>query len=326
MNPATRLDLRASEAAIAALFAEAFAQPFDAALWRWKYRPDANTPAGLAYGVFDEMGRLLAHYGGWRREVWYRRRLVPALEVVDVMARRTAAASLSLRERPIVAAAQALLTHELGAGRPQLLGFGFPNARAFRFFARLGFYQAVGRVWVLSATPLPDAPSGTWQALPWPALADPLWRRFLARWEHTLARHYAVPRRDVAWLRTRYAEHPSGRYRLYALWQRRWGQNRPVALIVGAAAVDDPAAWESLELLALPQHLPAAWQAARHLAHRHGAQRLVLWASEALARCLPDATRHDLGIVIPHNALVTEPSPHELYDRWWLVGGDSDFR
>ncbi|MCX7946527.1 MAG: hypothetical protein N2557_06115 [Hydrogenophilus sp.] len=321
LSPIHRLE-SPEPALIAPLFAAAFRKPLDPALWCWKY----GNRRGFAYLYQpDSTAPPIAHYGALTRTVWYRQRPFPALQIVDVMASPAARSSLTPL-RPIAQLAHRLLTTDLGHGRPHLIGFGFPNARAFRYFSHLGYYTAVGEILSLSPSPgsSPSPPPRlTIAPLEWSNLLLPPWPRFLARTVATLARHHLLLDRTPLDLLHRYAHHPTRRYTLHALWHHPpLSPPRPLALAVLAASVDPPHPPELLDLIAPPADLLSAW----HLLITHY-PTLTAWATPAIARLLrPLVSVTPLAIFIPHNALSPQPHPDEIRHRWWLWGGDSDYR
>jgi hypothetical protein len=304
--------------AIANLFAVAFNAALDPALWRWKYAPGH----GIGWGIWQQTPagrRLVAHFGGFIRRAWYRQKPIMVLQLGDVMAEPTAASHLAPRQRPIAYLARYLLTTLIGPGRPYPIGYGFPNNRHYRYFARLGYYAAAGTI--SQATSLAASTPPIWHPLPIKALEEPRRRRWLAAVVRNLARHHLILDRTPETYRYRYHDHPEQRYRL-------WWHPRLPALAVTAPCREMPQTHlELLDLVAHRHAFAAAWQEARTLAHATGHTHLTAWVSDAIAPLLaPHATLTPLGVTIPTNALVPYPTGEALQWRWWLMGGDSDFR
>lgn len=301
--------------ALASLFVRAFEAPFDAELWRWKY----GEGRGYNVGVWAQ-DRLIAHYGIERRDSLLAGEPVAGCHVGDVMVDPQVRGVLT-RRGPFQRAAAALIESRVGHGRWVRFGVGFPNARHARLGVRLGLYAPVGEVVELR-----------WPARPWHgADAGPVRRLDLARaadaalaqqaWTRLAADlpGAAIDVRDVAYLQRRYVQHPRHAYRLLAI-----GRNRPGVVVVRLHR----RSVEILDVLGALAELPGLLQAAAGYGARRARRGAFLWTSRhhAAQLALPQARQIELGIVTVANAWSRGVPPAALENRWWLTGGDTDFR
>lgn len=309
----------ADGAAVRHLFSTVFDKPMSDALWIWKYQ----TGGGAAIGVW-EGGTLIAHYGGVPRLVRFNGETVRAAQSGDVMVAPSGRGTLS-RQGPLAIACATYLETQLGFNNPQLLGFGFPNRRAFAAPARLGFYGGpVGRMVELAWPAAPGMPSAAVRIRPSRldtaadcAAVDTCWAEMAAALTKAI-----VGVRDAAYLRYRYLDHPEHHYRLFIARRRLGG--RPLGAFVLRAIAGGGC--ELLDLVAPPATAPALLAHARRAAATEGCDRLWCWASENMLPYLRSgATVRDLDVAIPANIWTPAPDVATLSGRWWLTGGDTDF-
>lgn len=297
---------------LALLFEACFRQPFDAAWWRWKYRAPRNPSLAL---VAD--GRAVAHYGGMPRRLLMFGEPVPGMQVGDVMVHPQARGSLARRgafHRLMCAFSE----REVGYGRPALVGFGFPNLRALRLGEALGVYAAVDRVvelrWPASA-PSPPAPC---RLEPIDAHASAVIDRAWAGMRPDLATMLAGER-DAAWWTARYLGHPAAPY---ATWSIEG--ERSAAVVVRPR--DEALEW--IDFVGPLDLLPVAREAARELAAAAGKPEVFAWLSPSAAALLRDSSARevDIEVGVPTCVHTPGPAPETLRGRWFLFGGDTDFR
>lgn len=318
MNPIDTADGRIVAAAelpldmLALLFEDCFRQPFDAAWWRWKYRALRNPSLAL---VTD--GRAVAHYGGMPRRLLMFGESVPGMQVGDVMVHPQARGGLA-RRSAFHRLMCAFSEREVGYGRPALIGFGFPNLRALQLGEALGVYAAVDRVVELrwpAAAPWAPAPCRL-EAIDAHASAviDRAWARMRPDLETML-----VGERDSAWWTSRYVGHPAAPY-------ATWLINRDEPAIVVVRRREEALEW--IDFIGPLDLLPHAREAVRALAAATGRPEAFAWLSASAAARLRDAaTREvDIGVSVPSCVYTPGPAPEALRGRWFLFGGDTDFR
>ena len=103
------------------------------ALWEWKY----GHGHGLASGVWNQDGELVAHYGGFPRKVIDAGQVRMAVQIGDVMV-RPAERGLMTRKGAFYQAVTHFLSAHVGDGAEFPHAFGFPNRRAMALAQRLG--------------------------------------------------------------------------------------------------------------------------------------------------------------------------------------------
>lgn len=328
-RPALRLGEVGSAGAQAmrALFERVFERPMTDAEWHWKYGSGRGHAVGLWRGDV-----LVAHYGALTREVLIDGKVGRAAQVGDVMVAPDANAGLG-RQGALHRVSATLLEQQIGWGAPHRVGFGFPNERAMRVAERLGLYAAVDDMVQLQWTVAPVAPAldRLWLMHE----VDPArlgerdqdWTRLARAWKAMAAAlpRALLPLRDPAWLRHRYGRRPGARYRLWLL-RHRLGLRPPAALVLR----EHPDHAELMDLIGAPATWPVLLRAARRLAIDAGLPRLQAWITRSHAQHLDDpadpAQVLELGVRVPSCAHTEGPSPQSLQGRWFLMGGDTDFR
>ena len=301
-----------------ALFEVCFGHRMPHAQWRWKYRDSER----VGVGVFTE-GRMVAFYGGMPRPLRVLGQAMAGVQVGDVMVHPEFRGSLS-RRGPFQMAASTFLEQQLSAGAPYRLGFGFPNTRAMEVAHRLRLYREVDEVVELSWSAAPQALPWWWtvqvsdaeQAL---AHADRLWAQMQPGFAGSV-----LGVRDAAFLRARYAEHPGHTHEW--LWLRHRLSRQVLALAVLRRHADGRL--EILDLLGARERLTATVQAVRLHAQRTQAPLVSLWLTRSHLSVLEGSAPQvqALGVKVPTNAWTPDPQGPVVDQRWWLTGGDTDFR
>lgn len=302
------------------LFAEVFHHPMSHEHWLWKY----GDGRGFAIGVWEK-GRLIAHYGGVARNIMFFGEPQSAAQSCDVMVAPAGRATLS-RQGPLFLAAATYLENQLGYGNQHLLGVGFPSARAWKAPARLGLYGGpVGRMLELSWPAARGRPSLLRAVRPLDltkaghrADADACWAAMRAGLRGMIA---VV--RDAETLHHRYTAHPDKAYRIFVVRHRFWG--RPFGLFVLRPGAEEGC--ELMDVIAPLAAVPRLVTQALRVAASLGASRLFGWVVDNIrAHFGPDAAVRDLEINVPANAWTAGPPIGNLIGKWWLTGGDTDFR
>ncbi len=318
------------------LFADIFGHEMSAAHWQWKYGEGRGLGIGVWQTVADDGSimtdpPLIAHYGGLIRDIHYMGRPEKALQCGDVMVATAGRGTLS-RHGPVFLSAATCLEHEVGHGNRHAIGFGFPNERAYRLPERLGLYAEVGRMVELAWSSLSTRPAlrlsvrrlrstdtdfDTRINTCWTAMRDSLGDMI-------------VGVRDAAYLRHRYVDHPDKTYLFYIVQHRFGGTPIGVLVIrVTEAHAGKQQGCELLDMIGAMERMPILIHHARRIAAGLNCSRLLAWATEnMLSRwALPADTQvHDLNIRIPGNRWTSGPPIEEQRGKWWLTGGDVDFR
>lgn len=307
-------------AEIRELFATVFGHAMPDAFWQWKY----GDGRGHAVVARDAQGHMVAHYGGISRPIRYLGRDELAVQICDVMVEQRERGVLT-RKGPFYLVTAEFLERYIGFGRKHLVGFGFPSLRHLRLAQKQGLYAQVDTIQELRW------PAGgrlslhlAVQPLDWtdPRLADTidtLWQEMQASLSDRI-----VPVRDAAWWRFRYEGHPQFSYRAYVLKNRL--TRRPLGCLAVKTGTDEQ--WELMDWIAPRERAPQMIAAVRALAARAGAGMVSGWFSASVMQAVqstnPDIV--EIGVGVPTNILTPGPAAEELTGRWWLSGGDTDFR
>lgn len=313
----TRWATAADTPALLELFARSFGHAISEQEWQWKYR-FAPSPGMLC--LDDE--RIVAFNGGMPRTCHHGDDAFTAVQMGDVMVDPDYRGILT-RRGPFYHVVQAFFSTSVGEGDalPYRYAFGFPHARHARLGRALSLYcqPDVVRQASWSAAPrrrLRDTarPLTTSDA----ATVDALWAAMRKGLPHAV-----IGERDAAWLEHRYAQAPGRDYARWLVTERLTGRALGVCVLRhhGEHA-------ELLDLIAPPAALPRAVGVARHITARLGARQLTAWLTPTVASTLA-ATRpqlEDTEVVVPGSCVNGAELGMEPAGRWWLMGGDTDFK
>lgn len=309
-------------AAMRSLFATVFGHELTPELQAWKYSH------GVGLGLWRD-GQLLAHYGGWSRDLRAFGKALRGCEVCDVMVAPQARGSLS-RRGAMQQITASFLAQQIGWNLPHAVGFGFPTHRHLVLAEHLKLYEAVDRLvavhWNARPRYLPpwqahsidpallQASSADWRAL------ERVWVEMQAAFQGSV-----LGLRDPAWLLYRYGNKPGHAYELLLL-RSPWSL-RPRGAVVWRRHADH---LELLDLVAAPRAFGDLIEQVRSVAARTGVGHVKAWVTESHARLLTEASVPQrveaLDVIIPANAHSPGIPPEQLRDRWFLMGGDTDFR
>ncbi|MDD2759414.1 MAG: GNAT family N-acetyltransferase [Methylomonas sp.] len=298
------------------LFRATFGHEMSAELWRWKYRN--YYPQGT---LLRWQGSPVAFYGGMPRNVQLFGTPATAVQIGDVMVHPKVRSTLA-RKGPFFRVAANFLERFVGHGKEFPIAFGFPSARAFRLGEHLGLYEKVGEIMRVSWPALHARPSVKVSlrrlSLDQGEIVDRLWQEMAEALPDQI-----VGVRDWAYLQYRYLKHPTQSYQLY-LAATRWG-GVPLGVLV--VRVHDDAV-ELLDIVSAPKHIHILVHYLRKLAWNLEKPSTYAWITEQHASLLAggDGDISPTGITIPHNHWTPGISASELKNRWWLMGGDTDFR
>jgi lipopolysaccharide transport system ATP-binding protein len=299
------------------LFRESFGHEVNEAQWRWKYR-DAR-PMGC--GVWRD-GVPVAFYGGMPRPIEFMGTSAMAVQIGDVMVHPQQRGVLT-RTGPFFLSTATYLEKMIGVGRPYLVGFGFPSRRHLRLAHKLDLYDEVDQVtelrwpgaempadWVLERLDFSAPETGR--------ELDNLWDSMRIE----LA-HFIVPVRNAARWTYRFDKHPARPYE--AWWIRRKADSRACAAMV---IKRDGAHIELMDWIAPPTLGSEVVACARGLVQEAGADHLMGWYSSSIASLIAgaDGVAHAIGVGVPTSTWTPGPDKSTLQGRWWLTGGDTDFR
>ena len=299
------------------LFRESFGHEVNEAQWRWKYR-DAS-PMGC--GVWRD-GVPVAFYGGMPRPIEFMGTPAIAVQIGDVMVHPQQRGVLT-RTGPFFLSTATYLEKMIGVGRPYLVGFGFPSRRHLRLAHKLDLYDEVDQV-VELRWPGAEMPTG-WIVERLDFSASSTVERLDALWDTMRLElgHFIVPVRDAARWSYRFDNHPARPYE--AGWIRSEAENGPCAAMV---VKREGSHIELMDWMAPPTLSSAVVACARGLVQQACAEHLMGWYSTSIAAMISgaDGVEHSIGVGVPTSTWTPGPDKSVLQGRWWLTGGDTDFR
>lgn len=306
----------ASEPLLLALFERCFGHSISSATWHWKYRYTED-PGTV---VYDD-SRLVAFNGGMPRRALMMGEPVTAVQMGDVMVAPEARGVLT-RRGPFYRVVEAYFRERVGPDKPYRLAFGFPHARHARLGTMLGLYCQTdrildarwpglnGRNWQYGLAPLTETDG---------ARVDQLWRAMAAD-----AGELVIGCRDSEWLGHRYLHKPHNDYRVLLATHRV--TRRPLGVLV--LRVVDETQVELLDIVAPRSHVSALVAMARRQVMRLGRQTLIAWLTPQAAAWFADSRPEtaETDVVVPGAAVNQPEYALKAQHRWWLMGGDTDFK
>ena len=305
-----------------ALFSEVFHHEMTNAHWQWKYGDGRGAEIGIWRASDD---KLVAHYGGTSRNILLFGQHACAFQACDLMVSSKERGSFS-RKGPVFLATATFLEHELGYGAPHLLGVGFPNDRAYRLPKLLGLYtEGLGIIQELTWSAKNPGSSLFWSVRESSMatqqemdLANACW----ASMTPDLSNHI-VGIRDATYLIHRYINHPDKQYRIFVV-RRRFGFHLAGLFVI---RIESPERCELLDVIGPIAKIPLLIHHARRVARGAGCEELFLWAVDNIIPSFgPCHTIKDLQITVPGNGWTSGPANDSVAGKWWLTGGDTDFR
>jgi len=301
------------------LFSRIFQQEMPDALWQWKYA----TENSRAIGVWRD-DKLIAHYGGIGRSILLFGKPENAVQIGDVMVASGERASLT-RKGPFFLMTSTFIEYYTGYGRHYLTGFGFPNQRAMKVAEKLGLYGEVGEMVELSWQPQHRSPLVKTNLKPIDHVSksnikavNQCWQKMAANMQTSI-----IGVRDWNYVLKRYLNHPTQPYQIILVKNRLFPSPRGVLILRY-----DNEECEIIDIIAPLTEIPLLITQARRLAALSKSSRLFCRITANFVSYFEhtDANEQPMLIRIPTNIWSAGPSVESLKNRWWLMGGDMDFR
>lgn len=304
---------------IGPLFEQVFRVPFNQALIDWKY---ANGRGEAWTGWLGGDGPAI-HCGLAFRTVRWQGSDCRAAQLTDLMA-LPKAGGLSRKHSPFVALTRQILASLPRTDNPQGLAFGFPSDRAMRLGEHCGVYRAVDRLFALEFTPQRSRFAPRWRMLSAFDVADAAAANRLWQAMAQGLVDQAVGIRDPEYLDYRYLRHPAKRYTLLAISGRWLGRALGLAVIGPGQAGH----YELLDVIGAWRDVPEILTAVQDWLAGSGGSRIT-WNltsgfAPMLASCAAACTETEFRIMAPPE--MPEAGLRALENRWWLTGGDTDYR
>ncbi|WNL40131.1 GNAT family N-acetyltransferase [Halomonas sp. PAMB 3232] len=301
--------------ALLRLFERSFGATMSLDEWRWKYR-FADSPGVVCV----DNGELVAFNGGMPRPVFVDGQRHRAVQMGDVMV-DPAYRGILTRKGPFYRVVQAFFSDKVGETLDYRYAFGFPHARHARLGRALSLYCETDVIRAAEWSPQPKRRLLTTARPLTPqdaATVDALWQTM-----REALPEVAIGERDSRWLDHRYRQVPGRNYLQWLVVERL--TKRPVGICV---LRQHERQVELLDLVAPPKALPRVVESARHLTARLGCDTLTAWLSPSVASALAasGAQLTDTDVVVPGSQVNGKALGLEVENRWWLMGGDTDFR
>ncbi len=314
-----------SQTALLTLFEQVFGAVLNPLVWRWKYR-FADTPGSVVL----ENDRLVAFSGGIPRAGLVFGQPESMVQMGDIMVAEDVRGVLG-KKGPFYLAMKDYLAPRVGPGRRYSLAFGFPNERACKVGVIRGLYNIVDKILEPRWTPLPGTEAQSCSPTLIDAATDQNWQQQVDRLWQAMKQDVsdvAIGCRDSQWIKHRYIDKPMADYRLYFVSDAT--ENNLDGQIIGLLVMrqHENKGLELLDMLGSRSSVPALINAARQITSTCQAAYLFAWATpsvlEWLAGTAPQINATE--VVIPGCNINGSEHALRVKDRWWLLGGDSDFR
>lgn len=317
MNTVCRLSDR-ELTKIQPLFAQVFGASISEAMLDWKYAQGR----GESWCVYDQSHRLLLHCGICFREVFRFGKEERVAQLVDLMA-APKQAGLSRK-----GAAFSVLMCEILAGlrnprNPESVAFGFPSERAMRLGELSGVYCSVDNWMELSfcAKPFLVSPSIEFlshENTTWDSSVDRLWSDMRDSF-----RDAVIGNRNSAYLRFRYFARPDRQYVLLLMKSSIF--RRPFGLAVLSLSSGH---CEIMDLIAAKDNIADVIAGVQNWLKSQKINSLSLLITEGFCGLvsLSASAVSKTQFKIMANPFMRSSELAALKGRWWLTGGDTDYR
>jgi hypothetical protein len=298
------------------LFQAAFSGDYDESLWQWKYGLDRGRAVVARRGA-----ELVAFYGSTERMISYFGRAGTALQICDVMVLPKERGILTRRGAMFCTGA-AFAEAYLGVAEHSI-GYGFPTTRHMLLGNKVGLYAEVAKMVELRWGSLDEASPSSLRLSEVDLANEPRCVRYAWRRMRTSLAGGICVRRDGAYLRYRYRDHPLNEYSVFCV--RRGLFPMPVGLIVLRRHETE---CELLDVVGPLKQMHVLVDAAKRQARDWGCAQLYCWISDGYVNALSDdaTEQRELGISVPTSIWVEKDPIERLAGKWFLMSGDTEFR
>ncbi len=308
-------------ASLQPLFESVFKHSISVALLQWKYA----ALRGESWVTTNAAGDAEIHCGVGFRTVLLCGEAVQAAQLMDLMA-APKARGLTRQDSPFTTLMQQILRSLPRPGNDAGVAFGFPSDRAMRLGEHLGVYREVDRMMALEFSPVPTSVAGLhWRELvqidtPVEAMLDKLWAE-MARDFST----FSIGVRNAQYLKHRYLAHPEKRYTLLMVEKKGFWRDVPIGLAVVGPGHERR---ELLDVVCASKHLQDVVQTAQHWLAGGHTEVLHFFLTERFAKQMAVFAKRceTTQFRIMGNPFSPAASTARLENRWWLTGGDTDYR
>lgn len=311
-----------SQTSLLSLFEQVFGHSLPPETWRWKYR-FADTPGSVVL----ENNKIVAFTGGIPRDGLVFGQPEKLVQMGDVMVSKSVRGILS-KKGPFFLASQHFLAPRVGPNQQYSLAFGFPNERAGRVGVIRGIYNITDKIIEPHWPPLTDDNTTEFkiqiidphQNNQWEQQVDELWQAMKRDLNNV-----AIGCRNSHWIKHRYVNKPNANY-LLAFASNSSTPNQPQGLLVLNHHLNG--AMELLDIVGSHKSALTLIEAARQITSNYKASSLFAWATPSALSWFKNSgyQTNTTEIIIPGCNINSPQHALRVKDRWWLLGGDSDFR
>ena len=298
------------------LFSRVFGHDISTDLLEWKYAQGRGQSwVARVAGKPDP----LVHCGVFFRDVLFEGGVFRAGQLVDLMA-APKGFGLTRKGSPFALLLKHILEQLPNEKNPEGIAFGVPSGRSMRLAEHCGVATEADRWLELCLLPvrIPRVPRlRDWRTSD-VSVAKIAWTRMASSLSNA-----AIGVRDISYLEYRYLRHPEHSYLVLeavSTWLRR-----PMGLIVMRR---HPHHFELVDLLAAWEDMPEILLAVQNWLALSCGDTAVMSLTESFARQLaPYANScRTTQFRIMGNPLCSPDTLRRLCNRWWLTGGDTDYR
>jgi hypothetical protein len=307
-----RLYRPGDEVGITRLFSEVFERKISLEEWRWKYASRGNRKVYSSVAV-NEKGEIIAHYGGMVHRMICEGGEVYGLAIGDVMIHPKYRAPKLFR-------AIASLVPEEAVRDGIILGYGFPNDRAFRLPEKLGLYEKIEDVCEANKEAIFSNNLSRYVYNLFPLSYDD--DRINTLWNSLEDNYVLAVIRDKDYIRWRYQMHPLFRYELWGL-RKRWSNK-----LLGLAVLRRDDERERVLIIDFVCHsdkMETLFQKIGNVIN--GKKKVTLWHAEYLKQRM-----FQMGFSVGHAGTCIPRTTHEhtlrkneIAGRFFYTMGDTDF-
>lgn len=303
------------------LFSTCFGDDMSPHFLQWKYATGQGLGLG-AYSYSDEQNsKLIGFIGGLPRKVYWCGQCVQAIQICDVMV-HPLFRHLQPKKGVFQQLATRFLANLISSEGPYQLGYGFPSERAFRLANRLKLYEAVDDMvrveWHRQKTLRGFLSRSREIKQQDKDIVDGLGQAMHRSFDQSI-----IGRRDWAYLNARYLNHPTNVYMCRMVYSTFTGHTLGVIVLKRHEA--DVLEW--VDIIAPRKRFNLLVHAALRFTRRARAAELFSWITASHQDLFHVGSPHvtPLDIVIPAYNSMQAPAIDDLFNRWFLMPGDSDF-
>jgi hypothetical protein len=299
------------------LFESVFKVPASLDLLHWKY--------ALGHGVSWtawQQNSLVLHCGVFYREVLLHGVPTQAAQLVDLMA-APKQSGLARLGSPFSILLQTILASLASPSNPDGLAFGFPSGRAMKLAEHAGVSTSVDDWMELEFRPLGSLKGAQARLVQtWSAAEDETVNILWNQMRDDLC-DFVVGVRNSDYVKRRYRLHPNKKYKFIQIASRWW--HRPIGFLVLGPGQNR---YEIVDLICPLENIEEVIRATQHWLRQTNGELLSMMITSTFASQMVSFASQctTTQFKIMANPLMPVDTLNKLHRRWWLTGGDTDYR